>query len=640
MVAYYIIVFNFYFDGIDGQTLKKNTFIKQLLFNTMMITLFIAFITIFNMQNMVIGPFMTLDDKLKTSLIGSGAVDSIKMWGYRIFSVVLVLSVYIAICAFKNENTQKVIKALSVIPIYLFGLFIVLFGYNMFFIKPSELDKQKSYIEDNIKFTKLAYNVNINEENIDNTGTITEDEANANQDVINNIPIVTENIVKNNLLQTQTSTGYYTYKKAKAALYNGELVYVAARQIDSSNDAEEYTHGYGTVITAASLTDDGGNIKYISRDFENKDIKEPRIYYGTENSNVKIVQNGKKEFDYPTNGKDNVTYSYDGKGGVSLKLLDKICVGLNSKDFGIITSNSKSKVLLNTNIIERAKQVIPYLMYDEEPYLVVADDGNLYWVIDAYTVSNDFPYSQKTKRVYRNETIEINYIRNSIKVIVNAFSGDTNFYITDKTDPVAMVYNNMYKTVFKDSSEIPDGISKYFTYSEFLYNIQAEVLNLYHNVSADVLYRGNDIWEIASYSSLVTKSAATVIKPYYTMVKTVDSDKSNLGLVTLYNQAGKERLNSYLVGMTEGGKNKLTLYKFSGDSTVLGPMQLDSLTEQDEMISSEISSLNVTGTKITKEMIAVPINNTIVYVIPIYQTSLNETNSVPILKKVVVASRK
>lgn len=638
IVAYYIITFNMFFEGIDGQTLKTNTFIKQILFNVMLITVFVSGITIFNMQNMVIGPFLTLGDKLKTAIIGSGAVDGIKLWGYRIFSIIIILSVYMGIRAFKKNNTSKVLKSLVVVPIYLVGLFVVIIGYNIFFIKPNELDKQKSYITSNIDFTKTAYNVNINEETITNAGTITENDANNNEKVINNIPIVTEDIAINNLLQTQTSTGYYTYDKAKATLYNDELVYIAARELDNSHEADEYTHGYGAVITAASETDEAGNIKYVSREFENSKIKEPRIYYGIENSRVKIVRNGVNEFDYPTNSTSNKTYTYDGEGGVSLNFLDKICVGIKQGRLGVITSNGNSKILLNTNIIERAKRIVPYLMYDENPYLIIADDGKLYWVLDAYTVSNEYPYSQKTKMVYKNETTEINYIRNSVKVIVNAFTGETDFYITDKTDPVAMVYNNMYKTVFKEAGEIPSGISKYFTYSEFLYNVQAEVLNLYHNVSADVLYRGNDVWEIASYSSLITKSATTVMKPYYTMVKTVDSDKSELGLVTLYNQSGKESLNAYLVGTVADGKNELTLYKFSADNTVLGPIQLDSLTQQDEIISSEISSLNATGTKLTKEMIVIPIDDKLLYVMPIYQTSLNETNSVPVLKKVVVAS--
>lgn len=242
-----------------------------------------------------------------------GVADGIKIWGYRILGIIIVLSVCLAIRAFKKNNTKKVIKSLAVVPMYLVALFIVLVGYNLFFIKGSELDKQKSYISDNISFTKNAYDININEKTIDSTGTMTEKEANENEEVINNIPIITENVVINNLLQTQTNTGYYTYSKAKTSLYNNKLSYIAGRELDSQNDTDEYTHGYGAVISSASETDEAGNIKYISRDFENDNIKEPRIYYGTKNSKIKTIKKSQEEFDYPKSANNNVTYRYSGE---------------------------------------------------------------------------------------------------------------------------------------------------------------------------------------------------------------------------------------------------------------------------------------------------------------------------------------
>lgn len=455
-VMYYLISFNTYFEGINGQTLRNNIFIKQLLFNVMLIAIFVSAIIFFNMQNIVIGEFLNLDDKIGTSIVGSGAVDSIKIWGYRILGVIIVISVYIAIKAFKKNNTKRVIKSLSVVPVYLIGLFVVLFGYKIIFIRGSELDKQKSYITTNIDFTKTAYDINIEEVFLTSTGTITEKEADDNQNVINNIPVVTEDIAINNLLQKQTSTGYYTYNKAKASLYNDTLSYIAARELNSNYEADEYTHGYGAVITSANETDEAGNVKYISREFENSKIEEPRIYYGTGSSKIKVVGSGREEFDYPRTTTENATYSYEGEGGISLNLLDRICIGVKNGNLGVILSNKENQILLNRNIVERAKRIMPYLMYDEEPYLVVSDEGKLYWVLDAYTTSNEYPYSQKTKIVYKNDTKEINYIRNSVKVIVNAFDGETSFYITDKTDPIAMVYNNMYKSLFKEESEIPE----------------------------------------------------------------------------------------------------------------------------------------------------------------------------------------
>ncbi len=644
IAIYYIIVFNTYFEGIDGQTLKNNTFIKHLLFNVMIITFLIVGIIIFNMQNIVLDRFLNINNDLETSLVGAGIVEkTVKLWGYRILGVVIILSISMAIKFFRKENSKKVIKSLAIVPTYLVALFIVMVGYKMIFIEGSELDKEKSNILSNINFTKTAYNIKIEEKEIDSTGTIKTDEAEENEEVINNIPIVTEDVLLNNLKQTQTSTGYYTYNQIGTAYYNNKLTYISAREINSANttyksEANEYTHGYGAIQVSASETDENGNIKYISKDFESKNIKEPRIYYGMETNSIINVSNNIDEFDYPKSASQNEIYKYNGEGGISLGILDKAILSIKEKKLGIILSGKDSKVLLNRNIRERAKKIMPNLLYDENPYLVIGEDGNLYWVLDAYTISNEYPYSQKTRITYENDTREINYIRNSVKVIVDAFNGNINFYIMDKTDPIIMVYNNMYENLFKEENEIPEGISKYFTYSKFLYNIQSEILAMYHDVSPDVLYRGNDVWQIASYSNLINTSIKSKMEPFYTMVKTVDSDENELGLVTVYNLYGRESLNAYLVGTVEDGQNTLTLYKFSNDSSVIGPMQLDKLIEQDETISSEISNLNVTGTRITKEIVIVPINNTLLYVIPIYQTSLNEAKSVPILKNVVIAS--
>ena len=455
---YYIVVFNIYFDGINGQTLKSNTFIKQLLFNVMIITIFISLIIIFNMQNIVLDRFLNLNDELETTIVGAGLIEStIKLWGYRILAVIIFVSVFFAIRYFKKDDSKRVIKSLAVVPIYLVALFFVTIGYNILFVNGSELDKQKSYITDNINFTRTAYNINIDETSLNDAKTITQKETEKNQDVIENIAIATEDIILNNLLQTQTNTGYYTYNRAKATYYNDHLIYIAPREINTTNTAynskaEGYTHGYGVVTTSASEIDENGNIVYISKDFDNKEIKEPRIYYGTEANSTIIISKDTEEFDYPKTTTQNATYKYEGKGGISLDLLDRIILALNEKNPSIAFADSSSKILLNRNIVERAKKIMPYLIYDENPYLVIGEDQNLYWVLDAYTISNEYPYSQKTKITNEENIREINYIRNSVKVIVNAYNGDINFYITDKTDPIIMVYNNMYSTIFNYSS--------------------------------------------------------------------------------------------------------------------------------------------------------------------------------------------
>ena len=235
---------------------------------------------------------------------------------------------------------------------------------------------------------------------------------------------------------------------------------------------------------------------------------------------------------------------------------------------------------------------------------------------------------------------QINYIRNSVKVLIDAYDGTVKFYITDRNDPIIMAYQKMYKDLFADKDEIiPEDISKQFIYPEYLYKIQAEIIKRYHNIQTDVLYRGDDIWETATRNTtkLLNKSSIE-IEPYYTMVKTVDNENITLGLVLPYTQYNKQNLTSYLIGSYENGQAKLSLYRYPSDSNILGTIQLDTQIEQDETISKELETLNITGTKIIRDMVVVPINNTLLYVEPIYQQYMNEENSTPILKKVIVAS--
>ena len=301
--------------------------------------------------------------------------------------------------------------------------------------------------------------------------------------------------------------------------------------------------------------------------------------------------------------------------------------------------NEESKVITNRNIIERAKTLMPYLMYDENPYMVITDEGRQVWVLDAYTISNSYPYSQETIIEKDGIRTKINYIRNSVKVLIDAYDGTLEFYITDRTDPIAMAYRNIYPNLFMDLDEqIPENIAEHMIYPQLLYDIQAEMLSMYHNVQTEVLYRNDDLWDIARSTANKTTSSniGTSMNSYYTMLKTTDSSEEKLGLVVPYTPYNKQNIIAYLVGTYEDD-NKLKLYKFNSDSSILGPMQLENQIEQDEAISAEIKSLNVAGTKLIKDMLIVPIENTLLYVQPIYQVLLNESQ-VPILKKVVVAS--
>lgn len=653
MALYYIIAFNQFFDGVDGNMLKESLFMKKLLRNIFLVVIGIAIFTVLNTQNILFGKMLTVNDDI--DIIGAGLIEStIKLWGYIIFAFIIVIISFRALKFFKEGNTSKVLKNLSVIPVYLVALFIIMVVFDLVFVNSNELDKEKENIAENIKNTKNAYQLNIEEDKLESSGTITNEEVSESSNVINNIPIISKEAVVKTLEDNQTKTGYYTYKNANLAKYKidgkDQLVYVSPREITNSgrtynNKTYEYTHGMGQIITSATQSTETGNTKYIQKDVSGKDEKiklsQPRMYFGL-GSKETIATNAKnkQEYDYTDENGVDQTSTYDGKAGLQLGFFDRLILGMTKGDINLAFSGEitkESKILINRDVISRAKKALPYLIYDENPYTVVTEEGKIVWVIDAYTVSSQYPYSQYTTIQHDGVKENINYIRNSVKVIVDSYDGTMSYYITDRTDPIAMAYRNVYDTLFVDlDTQIPQDISSHFVYPEFLYNVQSEILKVYHNVKPDVLYRADDLWDIAKYNSVKSsKSTGTYVKPYYTMVKTNDGEK--MGLMQIYTPDEKQNLISYLVGSTNGATNELKLYKFSADSNIVGPMQLDKQIEEDEAISAELETLNTTGTKLTKQMIIVPIKNTLLYVEPIYQTMLNESE-VPVLKKVIVAS--
>ena len=588
--VYYVIVLNYFLDGIDIQTLKKNTFINQVIAFIAIIAVLFAIMTFINSQNILTENMINIKDAENTSLVGAGVTDvTIKLWGYRILGVVIIVSITLALIQFKKINLRKFAAYLCLIPAYLVGLFVVMTVFQMVYVNSNELEKEKEYIAYNMRATQNAYGINISETEISEYDTITDEEVINYSEVFENVNLISEDVTLKTLTEKLSNSGYYTFQNTSVQNYriNGknELVYVTAREIVADNTRSsnsrtyEYTHGYGAVITSASRIDKSGYVEYIQNSFQNEDdkinISEPRIYYGLKTNNT-VITNTKKfdENDYPITTIDFATNSYDGNGGTNLKFFDRLILGITQGNLKIAFSNQiteNSKILINRNIIERAKTILPYLKYDENPYLVITDSGKLVWVIDAYTTSDKYPYSQIS--IVENEDgskERINYIRNSVKVLVDAYNGTTQFYITDRTDPIAMAYANLYPQLFMEAEKtIPEDIQKQFTYPKYLYKIQAKMIEMYHNTNIEVLYRADDLWKIATQSTAnVSTLKGTEIEPYYTTLKPVDSEKTVLGLVLPYTKINKQSLNAYLVGTYENSSLKLSLYKFSQDSNV------------------------------------------------------------------------
>ena len=646
--GYYVLVFNKYFDGINKETLKHNIVMKTLYRNIRFIAVGLAVYILICSMDVVFDNFLTTDNNIK--LAGAGLIDTtIKYWGYTILALIMLISIFRAVSSFKKGSSMNCLKNLAIVPIYLILLFIVMVVFDLVFITPNEFDKERKFIESNIKTTKKAYAIDYDVKNVEYSGTITVDEVERNENIINNTAIIDKQTVLESLNESQTGTGYYKYVTAKIASYiiNGEkkLVYVSPREIVNNrrtynSKTYEYTHGYGLIFTSATGAKPDGEIQYLQKDIAGEDevikISEPRIYYGLE-TNTTVVTNtkDKKEFDY-ANEENEYETNYEGEAGLALSFIDRLILGIKEKNInlafsGSVTSNSK--VLTNRNILRRASLALPDVIYDKDPYTVVDENGDIYWVIDSYTVSSSYPYSTYTEIEQHGQKRDINYIRNSIKVIINSYTGEMKYYITDRTDPIAMAYRKVYPELFEDlDAEISKSIQEQFIYPKFLYDVQSTMLEEYHNTKADVLYRSDDTWEKATY----TNKTKDVLDTYYTMV-TTENKEEEIGLIQIYTQKNKQNISAYLIGTVENGKNILTLKALHSDTIILGPTQLDTQISQDETIKKQIDSLTGTGAKVTKNIMIVPVENTLLYIESIYQTLVNESNG-PALKKVIVAS--
>ena len=370
--------------------------------------------------------------------------------------------------------------------------------------------------------------------------------------------LISKEAVLATVQEKQTGTGYYTYRQANLAKYKidgkEQLVYISPREIVNSgrtytNKTYEYTHGIGQIVTSATSTTENGDVQYLQKDVSGKDDKlnteNQQIYFGLEtNDTIATNAKNKKEYDYTDELGNEYTSTYSGQAGLKLNFGDRLILALSKGDIKLAFSGEitqDSKILINRNIIKRAKKAMPYLLYDDEPYTIVTDEGKIKWVLDAYTISSNYPYSQYTSIEYNNKKQKINYIKNSVKVIIDAYDGTIDYYITDKTDPIAMAYNNTYKGLFKE--EVPEDIANHFTYPKYLYKVQAELLKSYHNAKPDILYRADDIWDFAKYNNnKVTKSTGGILEPYYTIVQ-IDG-KNELGIVQIYTPNQKQNLIS------------------------------------------------------------------------------------------------
>ena len=624
--------------------------VKQLINVIIAGTVVVIMYNFLSHQDILIGDMLQKESVKGAYLTGAGFLDvNIKLWIYRIISIVIIIAVYNFIRGIKKEESKKILFSIILIPATLIIVFIVNIAIDSIFLRGNDIDREKEYILQNIRATEEAYNINVENKEIAKGTDITSEKIKKDSELIEKLPMVTPDVVKETLennTDNKEKKSLYKYGNPNLVKNENAYDYLTTREIDDkdktlTNKIYKYTHGNFGILTSSSKVNKNGYLLNVSEKFEGQElngtkIKEPRLYYG-ENTNSNAIVNAKdiKEYDYPTSTLTNKENNYNGKGGIKLSLLERIALAITKGSTELVFNNNiveNTKVLLNRQIIERAKKILPNIRYDKDPYLVTKDDGGLAWVIDGYTVTSRYPYSQKVSiEADKGGKERINFIRNSVKVVIDAYNGTVDFYVTDTTDPFISTIMKTYPTLFKNYNELSENIKKQMRYPQYLFDIQAKVLTTYHNSDVDNIYRADDRWEVAEVSGSGTRSSTSM----YTLLKKGDELKP--AIITTYTPEKRKNIVSYLVGQTENGANKLTMYRYN-EKSELSLSFIDTQIEKDEKVQKEMRELTTLGTELKTVRILLPYEDTTLYIKSIYQVFLNE-DSVPVLKKVIVANK-
>ena len=569
---------------------------------------------------------------------------------YQIIVVASLISAIITFISLLRYKTKPVIVSIIVIVALIFGENITSSVVQKFEVQSNEKTLEKPYIQYNIKNTRKAFNVgSIEEIPFEIKNDLTKEDINSNKDIIDNIKINSYKPALEFYNQFQYLRYYYGFNDIDIDRYNinGKYnqVFIAPREIDlaslqgKSNTWQNrhlvYTHGYGVAMSKLNSVTNEGQPDFVINNIplENKTnigLDNPRIYFGENTNDYSIVNTKIGELDYPKGGENQIN-NYEGKAGIKMNLANRILFAINKKSAKFLLSNditSNSKILIDRNIVKRVKKIAPFLTYDSDPYIVI-NNGRLSWIIDAYTTSNRYPFSQPQNGV--------NYIRNSVKVVIDAVDGKPEFYIVDKNDPIANNYSKIFPKLFKSSESIPSGIKEHFKYPEGLFSIQCNVLGKYHITDPGVFYNGDDVWSIATNQGKVEGKNENN-EASYLMMKLPNEDTEEMILLEYFNTKGRDNMVS-LFGARMDGDNygKMVLYKFPAKQTVYSPVLFKQKINQDTIISKELSLWNTQGSQVQfGETLIIPIKNSLLYVEPMYLRAKGE-KSIPEMKKVIVS---
>jgi hypothetical protein len=531
---------------------------------------------------------------------------------------------------------------------------------SSFIVKPNELVREQPYIARNIALTRQAYGLDgvSQHEFPAETDVAATDPAN-NQATLQNIRLWDWHALQDTLRQIQEIRTYYDFPDIDIDRYEIDgmtrQVMLATRELnvdklpESSrnwiNEKLIYTHGYGITMNPVNgFTAEGLPTLILSNmpvqsTVRGLTVTRPEIYFGELTNTDVYVKTRQKEFDYPQGETNNLT-SYEGNGGIVLGgFLRRSIIAFDRGDLAKLPFsddvNKDSQLLMRRNVRDRVSALAPFLTYDPDPYIVLGDDGRLSWVMDAFTVSDSYPYSSH----YRLDRDSINYMRNSVKVVIDAYNGATTFYVFDKEDPIIAAYCRIFPSLFKDAAMMPPGLRKHMRYPELLLKVQAEVYGLYHMMDPGAFYNREDLWTVATEVGMSEggQQVTQAMQPNFVLMKLPGEAGVEFVEILPFTPANRNNLIGWIAGRSDGAQyGTSVVYNFPKTKLVDGPLQIEARIDQNAQLSGQLTLWNQQGSHVRRgALLVIPSGRALLYAEPIYLQA--ERSPMPELRLVVLA---
>lgn len=610
-------------------------------------------------------------DKRHNLFTGMNYADyNVRLPGLTVLTVVLLVAVIALIVNALVMRRQRLIIliAVTVVAVWAVALLIIPQIVQSFSVNPNELAKESAFIQRNIDMTRRAFALErFDEKPVLAVPTLTAEEVQSNQPTIENIRLWEEDTLKDNYSQNQAIRTYYEFRQPDVDRYliNGQLrqVMISAREmnVDHLQDKSRnwinqhlvYTHGYGVAMSpAGQFTQEGGPqllLKNMPVESAAPEIKvtRPEIYFGeVTNSHVyvhtKPQGTTQPEFNYPAPDNTDSYSEYEGEVGIEVggwfrQLALSYYLGDGTNLLLSDYISSQSRVLIRRNITERVRSLAPFLLFDSDPYIVITKEGRLVWIIDAFTYSDRYPYST----AYSVGNTPVNYIRNSVKSVVDAYTGSVKFYVFEPDDPVIKSYQNIFPSLFVPASEMSEDLREHLRYPNLLARVQSLAYTLYHIQNAQTFYNREDLWSIAVVDSSTDGKDPQAMSPYYVLMRLPDEQKLEFISLLPFTPAGPNRNNmiGLIVQRSDGDKYGHTIiFSYPKNITVNGPAQIKARVNQDAQLSQLVTLWNQQGSRVIRgNLQAIPIAHSLLYVEPIYLQAVN--SPLPELKQVAIATQ-